>query len=164
MEWEIVTERLMLVPLSLDQARAILAGDRCGRAWSPGYPTDGDVGQSRLLAEHTATDDPSAAWGVRQVVLRAGGEVVGGIGFKGPPDGDGTVEVGYGVAAEVRGQGLTSEALRGMLAAARADPLVRRVVGDADLDNPASRRVMEKAGMTLVGRDDTLVHYAVEVN
>ncbi len=47
-----------------------------------------------------------APWLVRAVVLQPVGTVVGHAGFHGPPDEAGTVEVGYTIAPDHRGNGL----------------------------------------------------------
>jgi RimJ/RimL family protein N-acetyltransferase len=154
-----LTARLALPPLTLADARAILRGERAGRSWAAGYPTAGDVEIARVLARDPPRDERAVRFGPRRIELRAGGAVVGGIGFLGPPDADGAVLVGYGVAAEHRGRGIAGEALGAMLALARADGGVRRVAGHAAADNLASRRVLEKAGFHLAGERDGLVLY-----
>ncbi len=151
------TERLRLVALSAADVQAVLAGDRAGRRWSPGYPTDGDVEVAGIVAESGLPPDP--VWGPKQVRLRDGDLAVGGIGFLGPPDADGAVGVGYGLAEEVRGRGLATEALRHVVAYAFARG-ARRVLADTTPDNGASQRVLAKAGFRLVAEDDSLRYYA----
>jgi RimJ/RimL family protein N-acetyltransferase len=60
-------------------------------------------------------------------------------------------EIGYVLARPEWGRGYMTEALRAVLAAAFADPTVWRVWAGADIENLASQRVMEKAGMTREG-------------
>ncbi len=127
----ITSARLHLVPLSDTEARAILAGERKGRNWAVGYPTDGDSIVAQHHLEHA--NDPVAY----QVVLNATGSVIGGIGFKGPPDASGTIEVGYGIAPEHQGHGLATEALRTLLAAAGNDPKIHMVFAETVIENRA---------------------------
>ena len=49
------------------------------------------------------------------------------------------------------GQGYATDALRALLRHVLADPRVRRVMAETQVTHTASRRVMEKAGMTLCG-------------
>jgi RimJ/RimL family protein N-acetyltransferase len=49
------------------------------------------------------------------------------------------------------GQGYATEALRALLDHVLAEPDMRRVVAETMVDHIASRRVMEKAGMTYCG-------------
>src|ERR1700733_12390631 len=85
------------------------------------------------------------AWGHRQVVERASGLVVGGIGFFGPPL-DAEVEIGYGIVPSRQGRGYATEALLAMIAMAWADARVRTVVAGTDPGNVASQRGLGKAG------------------
>ena len=151
----VVSARLILRPWPGDAVRAITAGDRLDD-WAADYPADGDVMIAGLLqgAEGTA-DGPGAdragagaadeAWGHRQVVERASGLVVGGIGFFGPPLG-GEAEIGYGIVPSRQGRGYATEAVQAMLAMAWADSRVRTVAAGTDPGNAASQRVLEKAG------------------
>jgi len=58
-----------------------------------------------------------------------------------------TADVGYLIARQEWGRGFCTEALRGVLDFAFAMPDIRRVWAVCDVENVASARVMEKAGM-----------------
>ncbi len=164
-----MSARVVLRPVPWDAVRAITAGNRLDD-WADDYPSDGDVVIAGLLqgadqavgleagqaaagsvAAGSVAAGPVAAgpadedWGHRQVVERASGLVVGGIGFFGPPYG-GEVEIGYGIVPSRQGRGYATEALRTMITMAWADSRVRSVVAGTDPGNVASQRVLEKAG------------------
>ncbi|HET7034617.1 MAG TPA: GNAT family N-acetyltransferase [Thermomicrobiaceae bacterium] len=155
------TARLLLPPFTLEEAHAVLNDSRVGRAWSPGYPTEGDreIAAMLLRGGPAPPDERAVIFGPRRIVLRASGLAVGGIGFFGPPDEAGTLSIGYGIAPEARNQGLTTEALGAMLAFAAAQPGVRRVLADTTPDNLASQRVLAKAGFQRIGQDAALIYY-----
>src|SRR5262249_34137829 len=67
--------------------------------------------------------------------------------FHGHPGEEGVAEVGYGVDAAVRGQGLATEATRAAVLWALSQPAVLRVHATAHDMNGASQRVLEKVGM-----------------
>lgn len=145
--------RLIVRPVPWDAVLAITAGERLGD-WAPDYPSDGDVVIARLLRDvgpelasgaQARAEPGDGAWGHRQVVERASGLVVGGIGFFGPPR-DAEVEIGYGIVPSRQGRGYATEALRAMIAMAWADARVRTVVAGTDPGNAASQRVLGKAG------------------
>ena len=155
----LVSARLILRPVPWDAVRAITAGSRLGD-WADDYPSDGDVVIAGLLqgadqalgleagqvgAGQVGADPGDEAWGHRQVVERASGLVVGGIGFFGPPHG-GEVEIGYGIVPSRQGSGYATEALRAMIAMAWADSRVLTVAAGTDPGNAASQRVLAKAG------------------
>ncbi|ROQ31934.1 RimJ/RimL family protein N-acetyltransferase [Streptomyces sp. PanSC19] len=153
----VATARLVLHPLGEAEAERIVARQSgTGDRWGEGYPEDGDVraatGFLNGLAER---GDPGV---FRPYGIRVDGATVGGIGFHGPPDEIGVVTVGYGLTPAARGRGYASEALRALIEVARVAG-VTGVKGDADLDNVASHRVMEAAGMRCVAQDAQLRHF-----
>ncbi len=64
---------------------------------------------------------------------------------------DREVNLGYWIARDHWGQGFASEAAQAVLSLARAIGH-RRIVGSHFIDNPASGRVLEKAGFSPTGR------------
>jgi RimJ/RimL family protein N-acetyltransferase len=150
---DIRTERLLLRRLTLDEARAVVALDRAGRAWAADYPTEGDLVVAGIACEAGEHYDETGQFGVYQVLLHETGEVIGGVGFIHPPE-SGAVEVGYGLADSARGRGLASEALRAVAAWA-AEHGVTLVVAMTATDNVASQRVVERVGF--VRRPDVVV-------
>jgi ribosomal-protein-alanine N-acetyltransferase len=72
----------------------------------------------------------------------------GMIGFKGVPDDNGAVEVGYGIDSSFRNMGYMTEALEGMIRWAFKDPRCERILApDTPRSNRGSNRVLEKVGM-----------------
>jgi RimJ/RimL family protein N-acetyltransferase len=158
----ITTGRLDLIPFTVVSARSMLDGTTDATLrWADGFPRedDRDAAQMFLRAPH----DVFGSWFilVRDQDGNDGetdrgdeadqdgggrGEVVGTIGFFGPPDADGVVMVGYGLVAAARQRGYATEALRAVVDHGFAQPAVTRIVADPDLDNVASHRVLEKSG------------------
>ncbi len=131
--------------------------------WAEGYPMEGDRRAClAYLRQLPVIGGPSRSqpFGYYQILMS--GEVVGGIGFHGPPR-DGLVEVGYGVVPAVRRQGVATEALRLILDLARGYGQDKRVCGRTTPDNVASQRVMLGVGMQLVGRDPDFLHYEIDL-
>jgi RimJ/RimL family protein N-acetyltransferase len=78
-------------------------------------------------------------------------ELVGIVGYKGLPNIDGTVEVGYSVMEAHRRRGYASEAVAALVERAFAFPQVVRVTADTFPDLTASILVLERNGFTVVG-------------
>ena len=79
-------------------------------------------------------------------VIVVDGEVAGTIGSWGDP---GEREVTYWIGRSFWGKGIATAALRALLAVEPTRPLRARVASD----NVASRRVLEKCGFRVVGRE-----------
>jgi RimJ/RimL family protein N-acetyltransferase len=157
---QIVTERLWLRQLAASEARALLDGRaQPDLPWIGGYPIEGTlIAVGAFLRQVSAGDEPGA-YGVYQLIRRTDSLVLGDIGFHSPPDRAGMVTVGYGLAPAARGHGYATEALRGIIDWALAQPAVRRVEADTAHGNIPSRRVMERSGMRFVGQNDLLRFY-----
>lgn len=156
------TGRLVLAPLPVAAAAALLRGDRVearselGLEPAAEWPEQTFVEQVLPIHVRRVRDDPSAArWSVWTIALD--GVVVGSASFKGGPDARGVVEIGYGVAPAFRGRGVATEAAIALTGLALADPAVGAVVATTDPRNGSSMRVLEKAGFVRTGKDGELL-------
>jgi RimJ/RimL family protein N-acetyltransferase len=76
--------------------------------------------------------------------------LVGGGGFMGPPR-DGAAQMGYSVLPQFQRRGYATEMVRGLVNWALGQQGVVRIVAETEWANPASVRVLEKAGFVSVG-------------
>jgi RimJ/RimL family protein N-acetyltransferase len=153
------TERLVLVPQSRAAARALLAGEDPGLPLAAGYPHADSLDALRMQVEHGGADD--GGW---FVTLASDGRVVGDCGTFGPPDEDGRVEIGYGLAAPSRGQGIGTEAVGALVGWLVTQPDVRLVTASVEVGNDPSRRLLERLGFTLTdGPAGTDRHWHLEL-
>jgi len=82
--------------------------------------------------------------------------LVGNGGFKGPPDSEGVVEIGYYVRPAHRGHGYGTEAVRCLLEHALSRAGVKIVVAETQGDNVASVSLLENVGFVLTGEGSEL--------
>jgi RimJ/RimL family protein N-acetyltransferase len=151
---QIETRRLVLVPLSVEIADAIIAGDLSVVESAEGWPHADTLDALRMAVK---TD---AAWPVWLVTLD--GLVIGDCGTVGPLDRAGDIEIGFGLAAEHRGVGYGTELVEALSQWLLRQPGVRRVVAREVLaDNAPSRRALERAGFSLEELEGGLVSYAL---
>lgn len=113
--------------------------------WAEGFPRQDDLDGASL---DDPDRQPDRAWGNRLIVRRSDDQVVGTLGFVGPPDPADparTVEIGYGLVESARGQGLITDALR--LAVPAAEASGATVTAHAAYDNEPSRKALLRAGL-----------------
>ena len=79
------------------------------------------------------------------------GMLCGTAGYKGPPDAEGSVEVGYSVIPEARRRGFASGAVALLVARAFADPRVSTVRAETMQDALPSKAVLRRCGFRQVG-------------
>ncbi|GAB2614619.1 GNAT family protein [Streptomyces capparidis] len=154
-ETDLTTDRLVLRPWTDGEIDAVLTGRRLPH-WAEDFPAEGD----RVIAGFVeGRPEALGEWGQRQIAERATGLVVGAIGLFWPPS-DGAVEFGYGIVPSRRGRGYATEAARALVRLALTAPGVREVRAAAETANPASVRVLEKAGLRRTGGDRATVRFA----
>jgi [ribosomal protein S5]-alanine N-acetyltransferase len=154
----IETERLRLDALDAAAAQAIAAGSREGQSWHVEFPRGDDQDGAGMVLQHGETP-----FGCHVIIEKVSGLAVGTIGFFGPPDDTGTVMIGFGVVNAVRGQGYATEALRGLVEYACAQPSVRTITADSLQHNVAAHRVLEKAGFSRRGATGDAYWYVIQI-
>lgn len=153
----LVTERLLLVPVTVPMVEAVMAGDRpalerlacaaCPDKWPGPELIHRGFGAS---LEAVRAEPSQRLWGDRLLLTREREpKVVGSVVFHGRPT-DGIAEVGYGVESASQGRGLATEATRACVRWALQQPEVEVVQATTLPFHRASLRVIEKLGMTLV--------------
>ncbi len=154
------TRRLDLVAASADLLQAELDGPpslgaslRCQvpATWPPDLY---DEQATRYSLRAVEADPANVAWNMYYVVRRPThgiGVLVGVGGFKGPPDENGAVEIGYGIVADHRRQGYATEAAEGWVQFAFARPQVTKVVAHTLATLIPSIGVLTKLGFRYVG-------------
>jgi RimJ/RimL family protein N-acetyltransferase len=152
------TARLSLHAIDKLEARRIHdRAPQSGDAWAADYPFEGDLAAIGSFLRATEQNGEQRPFGYYQIRRQSDGLAIGGVGFKGPPDG-GVVEIGYGLVPSARGQGYATEALRTLVQIA-AGLSVTTIRADTDLDNVASQRTLEHAGFYQVEAVSELCHY-----
>ena len=144
------TERLILRKPRMDDASAIFEG----------WAQDQEVTRYLTWRPHQHLDQTQEfvrgcleAWERERrfpymITLKETGEVIGMIDprIEGPKLG-----IGYGAARAHWGKGYIPEATRAIIDWAFQQPSIYRVYATTDIDNAASRRVLEKVGMQCEG-------------
>lgn len=155
------TARLKLIPLTPEhvtafgvsrQAMSALLGVEVPPEW-PVFPESITCWQA-----HPEKLNEERGWSAYLFIHRQDGILVGDGGFKGRPDNDGGVEIGYALIPAYRGQGLASEATRVLADLAFEQPEVTSVCAETLTDGYASMRVVQKLGMTF----DSVIHSQTE--
>lgn len=86
------------------------------------------------------------------VIERETATAVGQIGFKGLPDEEGRVEIGYNINASSQGRGYATEMVKALAAWAAKQAQVKQIAAECLETNVGSIRVLEKVGFERVGK------------
>lgn len=150
------TERLTLRPLPAAAAR-MLPGDRDGAARLMGASLAADWPQPDLLdvlPMQAASSSLSEPYGVWVIIDRASEMVIGDVGFMGPPEAEGTIEIGYSVTPGYRGRGIATEAVRALARWGLNQPGVLSILARCESGNDPSIGVLARVGFVRDGVED----------
>lgn len=157
---EIRTERLLLRPLRYRDAKDFYE-----------YAKDEQVARYVLWDAHTSLNQTKAILRSQMMQCRQEGlltmaitmketrRMVGTIGLVNRDWDNHTAEVGFSLARAVWGQGLMTEALTAYLRFIFEQNIIHRIEALHDVDNPASGKVMKKAGMKEEGLLKERIYY-----
>jgi len=146
---ELIAATPSLARAGASDARALAAALQAEPARGWPLPPFADE-QARELARLTAA--PSlAGWLSWYVVQVSPARVVGTIGFAGPPDGEGAVEIAYAIAEGPQRRGYATEAMGALIDWAFSHSETRMIVAHAAAADAAAIRVIEDNGLRHVG-------------
>ncbi|WP_150285529.1 GNAT family N-acetyltransferase [Rummeliibacillus sp. TYF-LIM-RU47] len=108
-------------------------------------------------------DDPSlSGWGVWLVINKEDHTIIGDMGFKGKPDSQKTVEVGYAIIPSAQKKGYATEAVKEIINWAFSTGKVEKVVAECLHDNHSSIRVLEKLQMKRTEPKNNMLNWELE--
>ncbi|MCM3748539.1 GNAT family N-acetyltransferase [Paenibacillus pasadenensis] len=165
----IQTNRLLLKTLDLDLIEAAARRD-ADAIEALGYKTNGEWPGpdfyealpyfKELLVNNNGTRGFDS-WIIAEKETK---EIVGGIGFLGNPDANGSIEIGFATNESHRRKGYCLEAAQGLMEWALQQEDVRRITARCEPDNIGSQNVLLKLGFQADYKDQQLIYwnYAVE--
>lgn len=158
------TRRLKLVPFTLELKKAVVADKQqltellhvcVPDAW-PGQ----DLAEALPLFIAAQEKQPTPVLdGI--IVHKEDQTIIGDIGFLGPPDAAGRIEIGYSIVPEYRNQGYATEMACHLIAWGLSQPCVSSVVASCLDDNFGSIKVLEKVGMRRLSRDGNMLKWEI---
>lgn len=143
---KIKTDRLLITPCTAE----------IYNAYSDKYEMGPHI---ELYLEELKNDIESKGWGVWFVIHSDSNQVIGDVGFKGKPNNQKVVEIGYGISSDYQNNGFATEAVNGIKDWAFASNQVEKIVAECAEGNMASIRVLEKIGMKRVCSKNEFIYW-----
>ena len=79
--------------------------------------------------------------------------------FKGEPNSEGEIEIGYGTQPQFQGKGYMNEAVGGMIEWAKKQPKVKSIFAETLKNNIASFTILERNNFVRIGETETLYQW-----
>jgi RimJ/RimL family protein N-acetyltransferase len=131
---------------------AELLSVRIPAGWPPGEYDTSAIAYFRDRLLEKPEDLGWYAWyALKPALLGEPATLIGSGGYFGPPDEEGTVEIGYSILPSFQKQGLAVDLAKALVARAFAHPQVTRVIAHTQSENAASIRVLLHSGFTPAG-------------
>ena len=148
----IETERLELVPLSLNQLKLWVAEEAALEKeldfTYKGQPLTGFMLRNiQEEIEAIEKDEPNylfyTTW---LMILKSNRMAVGSAAFKGSPNQNGEIEIGYGLGEEFEHHGYMTEAVEELCKWGLNQKNVKQILAETDVEGDASERVLQRNG------------------
>lgn len=167
----IETERLIIRPLTYEQLIKYTKADnsleeelkleKSPRSISPELREALEDSIIPLVGNSSKNYLYSTLW---TIILKEENRMVGDLCFKGEPNIDGEIEIGYGTYFEFRRKGYMTEAVGEMLRWAKMQPQVLKVLASTEKNNISSQRVLRNNGFSLMSEADGIIYWEIWVN
>jgi RimJ/RimL family protein N-acetyltransferase len=164
-QWTIDAGTLVLQPVTRDVAATIRHGGTLTLEFEDGALHD-RIGNAMDFAIRDRESGAAAVLPTVWLAVRhADRRIAGDLCIHGPPDRDGSVEIGYSFAPSVRGQGIGSAAVGALVERLSSVESLRRITAVTGADNVPSRRLLERLGFKVTDQlpDSGEVGYALTV-
>ncbi|RCJ16736.1 GCN5 family acetyltransferase [Nostoc sp. ATCC 43529] len=165
----ITTQRLELLPCSLEVAQAIVAKNKSEVEKFLGVRVPDEWYASEVLdffpvyAQMLIDDPLQLGWGVWLIIHIADNTLIGDLGFAGKPNEQGTTEMGYEVISAYRQQGFAFEAVEALVNFAFTQPQLKSIISHSPNNHVASIRILEKLGMQQFERNENFIKWELKL-
>ena len=160
------TNRLILIPFTLEVTKALIAGDtsilpKLGLQLTSFWPDQEAIDTFPKIIKNLELVQEPTGFESYMVVHRESMTVIGDAGFKGLPNADGEVDIGYAIIEQAQNRGYGLETAKGLTNWAFQQPGVKAVTARCLLDNAPSARVLVKLGMQQVSTTEEFIRWKI---
>ncbi|SFB25954.1 GNAT family N-acetyltransferase [Clostridium frigidicarnis] len=158
------TNRLILIPITLEITKSLINGSskeieklgiKCDKKW----PTKDTMDILPIINNSLEKSKISTGFETWMIVDKNNKRIIGDIGFHGRPNENGEVEVGFGLVEHERGKGFGSESLNAIMDWLNFQESVKVINAECLISNKPSARILKKAGLKEVNRDNELIYW-----
>jgi len=163
---QILSERLIFIPFTLDIATSVLKGnldvlETLGLYTDNNWPDDESIktlpqiiNNLELVLEPTGFE----SW---MIVKQDNMVVIGDAGFKGKPNAKGEVDIGYSIIEKEHKKGYGFETAKELADWAFSHQEVNFITASCLINNTASAKILEKIGMQETSRDMEMIYWRI---
>jgi RimJ/RimL family protein N-acetyltransferase len=161
---KIITNRLYLLPFTLEICKELLKGNNSILSLydlkpSTNWP-DQDMLETlpRIIINLQKVSEPTGfeSW---LIINKQNRSIIGDIGFKGEPNPEGVIDIGYGIIEQERQKGYASEAAKGLINWAFTQPYVKSISAQSLSSNIGSAKTLERLSFYKTGKKGNFLQW-----
>ncbi|MFD2286123.1 GNAT family N-acetyltransferase [Pedobacter petrophilus] len=160
----IYTDRLILIPFTTEiltsienDEGALLKANKL--VYSKGWPDEDALETFPKIKRNLALVTLPTGFESWLIVKEDGLAIIGDAGFKGRPDHDGRIDLGYAIAAGERKNGYALEAAEGLMNWAFQQQGVRAVTASCLKSNAGSAKLLQKLAFKELSSDTEMIYW-----
>lgn len=163
---KLVTERLFLIPFTINICRNILSKDykdlevlnlKKGKSWP-----DADVLDTlpRIINNLNKVEFPTGfeSW---MIIKKDTMEVIGDLGFKGFNNEEENIDLGYGIIKEERRNGYAEEAVNEIIKWAFSNKIIKEITANCLIENISSINLLNKFNFKQVKIENDMIYWSL---
>lgn len=160
---EIVTDRLLLVPCSLDLTKSLALYRRELEKRSPikippNWPSTQLIGMLPYFIEKLESDQEEYGWGIWMIILYEEKRIIGDVVMLGKPL-NGVVQFRYHLNNDMLDDGIAYEAIDAMIDWLNVSNGVRSFLTECDIHDEKSIRLLERLGMKCTLKEGAFLYW-----
>lgn len=160
----IVTDRLTIVPMTYSLVDSVLSGKndellKFGIHPNGKWPLQDTLDMLNYVVNTMDKNDVVSGYDVWIVVKNEDMTIIGDAGFKGAPDENGEIEIGFGLIEDEHRKGYGYEVASALIQWASQNNKVKAIKADCLIDNMGSISLLKKCGMNEVSRDNEMIYW-----
>ena len=160
----IYTDRLVLIPYTKKIATGILGGNyqelfNLGISFDEGWPDAIELETVPKILKNLELVNKPTGFESWMIVVKQGMKIIGSTGFKGVPNDEGSIDIGYGIISQAQKKGYAIEAVTALAKWAFSKPEVKMITARCVLNNMNSARLLGKMKFIEISRDDEMIYW-----
>ena len=163
------TERLLLIPYTIEICENILAGNfellyNKGYIKGKSWPDEDVLDTIPRILKNLSKNNYATGFESWLIIKKSTNEIIGDLGFKGYQDETQSIDLGYGIIAEERGNGYAEEASKQLINWAMTFDFIKEITANCLINNFQSIKLLQKLNFVQKKVANDMVYWSLKNN
>ncbi|MFD2907331.1 GNAT family N-acetyltransferase [Flavobacterium ardleyense] len=163
------TERLLLIPYSIEICENILLGNfdllyNKGYIKGKSWPDEDVLDTIPRIRKNLSKNNYATGFESWLIIKKNTNEIIGDLGFKGYQSETQSLDIGYGIIAEERGNGYAEEASKHIIQWALTFDFINEITANCLIDNFQSIKLLKKLDFIEITTVKEMIYWSLSNN